>query len=130
MGAALGLWSSSEAIDVPALLRCDGHYQLVQQSEGDAAAAAATLSTWCGWLRFDGNGCVLKESEAHVAQVHGTWEVVSAESVCVTLPSSSSPPLPRAILVREGPRVDTVLVSDGGSDGALFIFVPEEEEDH
>ena len=86
---AMGLAASSEATEMPALLRCDGDYRL---PSGTAAADDdMELRTWCGWLRFEGNGgCVMKRTVEHVDQVRGEWHVVSADAVRIMLPSNTA----------------------------------------
>ena len=121
----MGLWHSSEATVVPALLRCDGHYHRIDAR--DAGAATSTLA-WCGWLRFEGNGgTILKCGEERVEQTRGEWSVRASDAVSVALPADAPE---RLIFVREGPAVDTVIVSADASEeapGVLFGFVPEEE---
>ena len=122
----MGVFTSREASFLPALLRCDGHYELRD------AGSADQLVDWCGWFRFEGNGgCVCKQSVEHVPQLRGEWSAVDNESVRVSLPPSALPTVPTSILIREGPDVDTVFVVHGEDhQEALFAFVPEEEEDH
>lgn len=124
----MGLFGSRPASAVPALLRCDGHYEL-SGTEGDRTAAAAFV-TWCGYLRFEGNGgFVCKISDVHEKQLRGpAWDVIDEVSVRLTLPPSVLPTLPKSLVVCEGPVEDTIDVSADGITGvARFNFVPEED---
>ena len=124
----MGLATSRPASVVPALLRCDGHYQM--QTERSNGPVALSLASWCSYLRFEGNGGgVCKPTEAHEQQLRGQWTVVDDATVQLTLPPSERISLPPSILIREGPDIDTVLISVDGMDGsACLVFVPEEHE--
>ena len=122
----MGLNFSSEATEIPALLRCDGHYQLHDN-------ANVPSSQKFGWLRFEGNGgVILKAGDACVNQTRGEWSVVAIDTVQIVLPLdvSVASGIAHTHLMREGDEEDTVIVIAGANSeeaGVLFRFVPEEE---
>ena len=122
----MGLNFSSEATEIPALLRCDGHYQLHDNIN-------VPSSQNFGWLRFEGNGgVILKAGDACVNQTRGEWSVVAIDTVQIALPVDASVAngIPHTTFVKEGDEEDTVIVIAGANSeeaGVLFRFVPEEE---
>ena len=122
----MGLNFSSEATEIPALLRCDGHYQLHDNIN-------VPSSQNFGWLRFEGNGgVILKAGDACVNQTRGEWSVVAIDTVKIALPVdvSATSGIAPTNLVTEGGEQDTVIVIAGANSeeaGVLFRFVPEEE---
>ncbi len=122
----MGLNFSSEATEIPALLRCDGLYQ-----HHDNTNVPSSLNF--GWLRFEGNGgVILKAGDGHVNQTRGEWSVVAIDTVKIALPVdvSATSGIAPTNLVTEGGEQDTVIVIAGANSeeaGVLFRFVPEEE---
>lgn len=116
--------SSSGCDEVPVFMLCDGAFHLEPGSE------LASRLVWCGWLRFEGHGLgSAKQRDADgpdVAEVRGSWSVADAHTVRFECPRE-------VLLLREGPRVDTLRVSIEGeptAGSAVYTFVPEDPEEH
>eukprot|EP00965_Chrysotila_dentata_P212770 6187245-Pleurochrysis_carterae.AAC.1 len=131
MGSAFS--AADDAAEVPAFMRCDGHFAPVAEGEHATEPASRGVAAWCGFLRCDGHGtCVIKRSEEHVESVQGKWTVLDETKVRITLPERGN--LPRNLVMMAGEQVDTILLSVPGDNGEvssiqdLYAFVPEEEE--
>ena len=105
----MGSWlSREEATVVPALLRCDGYYKVDGFDGGSFrsgwAEAAIALTSYCGWLRFEGNGgAMLRTTEDMLqTQIRATWDVVSATAVRLTFLRAPQQQQPESLIVEEG----------------------------
>ena len=120
----MGNFQSTSATIVPSFMLCDGHFVLSENS------VAPKLSSWCGWIRFEGHGAyVIRKVESSVVDLVGQWSIVDDSTVRLSKPAGAEA---KVLMIREGPDVDTLFVSiedDDYGPAAIFRFVPEEEGD-
>ena len=115
--------SSLKEAPVPGFAMCNGHF------EPDANASSP-------WARFRLEGHNVAEIfidggavEAAGERVNATWEVVDPHVVRIV---AERGPEPREVFMREGERMDTVVLEaarGSAGRGTLFTFVPEEPDD-
>lgn len=117
---------AQSSIEIPAFMRCDGHYQIAEDSGVDRP--------WFGWVRLEGHGgLMLKASDEHADGISGEWKVLDESTVELML--SKSPPGQQvaALLMREGDDVDRVVIAAVDSSRephqwVSFEFVAEEHD--
>lgn len=117
MGAA-----GSAIQPVPGFVLCDGHFEPSYPHSGG-------LTDWCGWIRFEGHGeCKIQCSEESSHEIVGQWKASDENTVRIVIRRNSAAPSIEALLVREGPDLNTIYLSEEGAlaSPVVFVFCPEE----
>ena len=118
----------------PALLRCDGIYAIDGFDGGSFRPGwtelAVELTNFGGCIRFEGNGgCLLLRNKGETEHIRGEWTVLSERVVRIDLSTVEANVHP-ALIIQEGPKDNTILISKEGSslDGGVcrYAFTPDE----
>ena len=116
---------------IPDFMRCDGEFVAV-------TGYANPLSSWCGWIRFEGHGaCRIQASADASSSVSGDWHVMpGGNALRIALRGQSHPTEAVAELFVSGGDAsltdatvnETVEVSltAAGQAACRFSFVPDE----
>ena len=89
----MGNFQSTSATIVPSFMLCDGHFVLSENS------VAPKLSSWCGWIRFEGHGAyVIRKVESSEVDLVGQWSIIDDSTVRLSKPAGAEA---RVLMIRD-----------------------------